>query len=197
MKNIVHTTEHELKEGLDETNIEGWVQKYSDIASNTQAIILYSAEEPEVGHELLKVAKELPFNGKKLLIFGECQEKGGGGDGITVYPTLIQLISYYIIFTISSSIAKTFLEEFTKDLYKNTFGKFFATRRKTKLNKTILFKLEGQYRTLSYILHESLSDDECTEAMFKISNHYNENVNEETGDGIFIYSKANKGWEAL
>jgi len=164
MIRVLHTTEHELKRGLFGKKYNDWIGKLREAKKDRAIIFSYSAEQPEVGKVFEEVANEIKIN-EKILIYGECHEKGGGG-GETI-PTLLQFYLYFAIITISSTVAKVFLEELIKDVYKSTLHKLFDSRKKTKLRKTIILNFHnGQDST--FILESSLTTNECIGALKQV-----------------------------
>lgn len=195
MINVVHTTEHELKKGLDESSYNVWTDKLREKEKDSQMTISYSAEEPEVGKELFELASEIPLE-NKIFVYGECLEKGGGGEGIL--PTVSQFHTYCIVITISAIAAKVFLDEFLKDVYENTLHKLFESRKKSQLNKTVALQMTVRNTSVTYLFESSLTTDECVVAIKAINEHLKSlGKMEDVKRKIFVYLPSEKQWVEL
>lgn len=196
MNRILHTTEHELKKGLTENNYHDWVDRLREVKADRNITFAYSAEDPEVGKELEQIANEIKTD-QKILVYGECHEKGGGGEG--TIPTLLQFHLYFAAITISAFVAKVFLEELVKDVYSSTIHKLFDTRKKASLNKTIILRIHNRTEDIKFIFESSLTTNECFEALKQINDiREDANLTKKHDDDyvqkIFIYSPKEKKW---
>ncbi len=194
--NILHTTEHKLKEGgLNENNHNDWVDKLKEAQTGRNITFVYSAEEPSVGEELEQIACNIRTD-EKIFVYGECHEKGGGGEGLL--PTVLQFHLYFIVISISAFVAKVFLEELVKDIYKSTIHRFFDTRKKAGLNKTIVLKIHNGVENFTFIFESSLKTEECVEALKQVNKvrdkAYADREKGEYIPDIYIYSPSDKRW---
>lgn len=193
---VLHTTEHDLKEGLNENNYDAWVNRLREAEAGRSITFAYSAEEPEIGKELEQVANQVKTQ-EKILVYGECHEKGGGGEG--VIPTVFQTYLCFSVITVSAFVAKVFLEELAKDIYKSTIHKFFDARKKASLNKTIVLKVSNGVEDCTFIFESSLTTIECSEALKQVNKVREKAISAKKQEDdyeprIFIYSPKEKSW---
>lgn len=163
---IISISEHELR------NVEGRLNydRLSSLLKGSQIVMSFNCGEgPEVRNSLISIANNLPGE-LRILIYEECIEKGGGGEGIL--PTLIE-VSYRSFLFVAKAGAAALISKIGADVYKELKHKIFRTIFGLKAKGGCVFRLTTDRRNvIEYLFYNSMSADDALFAFQELEKHF-------------------------
>lgn len=188
---MLFITEHELKEKFGH---EGWQEVLSNHSNEADVFLHYSCIESDESKAALRYFAESLDGHLRIVIFEECVEKGGGGNGII--PSLTEYVfnAGVIIFT---ATAVGFFQEMGSDAYKLVAEKYGEYRRRMETKGAVCIKLvKEKGHEFFYYYPENLTAEQAIEGFRSMRDHFS-NTTTQRFESRFFYVTKLAEWEQM
>ena len=188
---IVFIDEHKFKR----QHVTDWVEKLQNESELADIQVIYGCIEDESSKQTInKLAKSLSKK-SRVLLFEECLEKGGGGDGGLI-PTVLDILLRGSVITFSI-VATSMLSKLGEETYfgiARLFSKFLSN---IKAKNSVVVELSNSsYGNYKYYYSKDLTAEQALRGFVLMKKHFLSLDKTANSESYFYVPKINE-WQKI